>query len=42
MPLLKRKRDYARLVIIISGVLPLIIGIFFTALDARCYLRLRE
>ncbi|WP_277972524.1 EAL domain-containing protein [Pantoea agglomerans] len=35
MPLLKRKRDYARLVIIISGVLPLIIGIFFTALDAR-------
>lgn len=35
MPLLKRKRDYVRLVIIISGVLPLIIGIFFTALDAR-------
>jgi len=35
VPLLKRKRDYARLVIIISGVLPLIIGIFFTALDAR-------
>lgn len=35
MPLLKRKRDYARLVIIISGVLPLIIGVFFTTLDAR-------
>lgn len=35
MPLLKRKRDYARLVIIISGLLPLVIGLFFTALDAR-------
>lgn len=35
MPLLKRKRDYARLVIIFSGVLPLLIGLFFTALDAR-------
>ncbi|MBD8145622.1 EAL domain-containing protein [Pantoea agglomerans] len=35
MPLLKRKRDYARLVIIISGVVPLVIGIFFTSLDAR-------
>ena len=28
-------RQGKRLVIIISGVLPLIIGIFFTALDAR-------
>ena len=35
MPLLKRKRDYARLVIIIAGLLPLVIGLFFTALDAR-------
>ncbi|WP_336756806.1 EAL domain-containing protein [Pantoea sp. USHLN298] len=35
MPLLQRKRDYARLIIIVSGVLPLILGIFFTALDAR-------
>ncbi|NYS31544.1 EAL domain-containing protein [Pantoea sp. WMus005] len=42
MPLLKRKRDYARLVIIISGVLPLIIGIFFTALDARHTVRQQQ
>ncbi|MGK3142539.1 EAL domain-containing protein [Pantoea sp. C2G6] len=35
MPLLQRKRDYARLLIIVSGLLPLILGVFFTALDAR-------
>jgi len=35
VPILQRKRDYARLIIIVSGVLPLILGIFFTALDAR-------
>jgi len=35
VPLLQRKRDYARLAIIVSGILPLILGIFFTALDAR-------
>ena len=35
MPPLKRKRDYARIIIIFSGVLPLLLGILFTAIDAR-------
>lgn len=35
MPPLKRKRDYARIIIILSGVLPLLLGILFTAIDAR-------
>lgn len=35
MPPLKRKRDYARIIIILSGVLPLLLGILFTAVDAR-------
>ncbi|MEZ3500865.1 EAL domain-containing protein [Pantoea sp. KPR_PJ] len=35
MPLLERKRDYARVIIILSGVLPLLLGILFTAIDAR-------
>ena len=42
MPLLQRKRDYARLIIIASGVLPLILGIFFTALDARHTVHLQQ
>ncbi|MGD9426296.1 EAL domain-containing protein [Pantoea sp. NSTU24] len=32
---LKNKKDSARLIIIIAGLLPLIIGIFFTGIDAR-------
>ncbi|RPE01493.1 EAL domain-containing protein [Candidatus Pantoea deserta] len=35
MPPLKRKRDYARIIIVLSGVLPLLLGIMFTAIDAR-------
>jgi len=35
VPPLKRKRDYARIIIILSGVLPLLLGILFTAIDAR-------
>jgi len=35
VPPLKRKRDYARVIIILSGVLPLLLGILFTAIDAR-------
>ncbi|MDL4914282.1 MAG: EAL domain-containing protein [Enterobacterales bacterium endosymbiont of Blomia tropicalis] len=35
MPLLKRKRNYARLLIILAGALPLISGLIFTVIDAR-------
>lgn len=42
MPPLKRKRDYARVIIILSGVLPLLLGIMFTAIDARHTVRQQQ
>lgn len=35
MPPLKRKRDFAKIIIIFAGALPLILGLILTAIDAR-------
>ncbi|MGG6109991.1 cyclic diguanylate phosphodiesterase [Pantoea allii] len=35
MPLIKRKRDHARSLIVLAGLLPLLLGLLFTAIDAR-------
>ena len=42
MPPLKRKRDYARLIILLAGALPLILGTIFTVIDAHHTVRQQQ